>query len=190
LSFPAVYRSGEDVWIYPESAASGKLTMYKYNTSDDTLEPYSTIIDKEVSDAVLYQGFGKPCMIATSRPNSNGKYVEIYESDDVFSNYNLCDKIEFNDKIGRSAGDIMSYNGDLIRPAQICNNSYGEGLCFQKFNKIDGKYTLQEISRVNPPRGYNGLHTINCYKGYKVVDLRRVMYPFFFKLNAIIRKIF
>ena len=37
LSFPAIFRKNEHVYIYPESARSGKLDMYEYHSETETL---------------------------------------------------------------------------------------------------------------------------------------------------------
>ena len=106
--------------------------------------------------------------------------TEFYEADVVMGKYKYVSSVYFKDKIGRSAGDIFEYNGRWIRPAQVNNRDYGESLCFQELKKTSNCYELTEITRVKAPKFTTGLHTFNGYKGVYVVDIRKVVHPWFY----------
>ncbi|GHV59879.1 hypothetical protein AGMMS49579_27320 [Spirochaetia bacterium] len=46
LSFPAIFRKNDDIFIYPESSASGELNLYKYTESENKIEPISLNLDR------------------------------------------------------------------------------------------------------------------------------------------------
>ena len=72
----------------------------------------------------------------------------------------------FGECIARNAGDFFEVNGVTYRPAQECNQWYGNGLSIQKFE--DGTFT--EVRRIP------GMHTLNSFQGVTVVD--RKVFPF------------
>ena len=72
----------------------------------------------------------------------------------------------FDECIARNAGDFFEVDGVTYRPAQECNQWYGNGLSIQKFE--DGAFT--EVRRIP------GMHTLNSYQGVTVVD--RKVFPF------------
>lgn len=177
LSFPAIIRKGEDVYVYPENAASGRLTMYRYLQAEEKFEQNALLSNLPLSDAIIYEGFDRPCILATKKPKSNGNETDFYEADTPYGPYSFIQSATFNDNIGRGAGDIFELDGKLIRPAQVNNSDYGEALCFQELKKNETKYTLTEVSRVKTPCCTTGLHTFNTYKGINVVDIRKPAHP-------------
>ena len=81
----------------------------------------------------------------------------------MWGDYEKKQDICFVDNIARGAGHIFKYGNHWIRPAQICNNDYGEGICLQKIVTEGEKIILQEIKRILPPsKEYaDGFHTYN-----------------------------
>lgn len=180
LSFPTILRKGEDIFVYPENADSGALTLYRYHQDEERFEFVEQLSDRPLSDAVIFDGFDKPCVLATRKPKSNGNETEFYEAEDVLGKYHYVSSVSFSDKIGRSAGDIFEHEGKLIRPAQVNNRDYGEALCFQELKKSSNGYDLTEINRVKTPRYATGLHTFNGHKGIYVVDIRKAVHPWIY----------
>ena len=180
LSFPAILRKGSEIYVYPENAASGGLNMYRYIPTDERFERVCQLSDQPISDAVIYEGFSKPCILCTRKPKSNGNETEFYEADKPEGPYSYKTSVQFVDNVGRGAGDIFELDDKLIRPAQVNNRDYGEALCFQELNKTEIGYSLTELSRIQTPRWTTGLHTFNSYKGVNVVDIRKPLHPFIY----------
>ena len=180
LSFPAILRKDNCIYVYPENAASGELNIYKYEVAEGRFEKESRIINKPLSDAIIFEGFVRPCLIATRKPNSNGNVVEFYEADKSEGPYLYVSSVSFSDKIARGAGDVFEQEGRWIRPAQVNNKDYGEALCFQELKKTTEGYSLTELSRVKPPHGATCLHTFNSYNGIYVADVRYPVNPVLF----------
>ena len=190
LSFPAILRNGAEIYVYPENAASGGLNMYRYISSEERFEKVYQLSNLPLSDAVIYEGFGKPCILCTRKPKSNGNETEFYEADKPEGPYTFVSSVHFVDNIGRGAGDVFELKGKLIRPAQVNNRDYGEALCFQEFKKTDKGYSLTELSRIKTPHWTTGLHTFNSYKGVSVVDIRKPLHPFIYYIVRFFYRLF
>ena len=189
LSFPAIIRKDGDVYVCPENAASGEFNLYRYNTEKVKLEQVKTLVHEPLSDAVLFEGFDKPCVIATKSPKSTSNIIEFYESDSVFGNYQHKESITINQKAGRGAGNLFVYNNRIYRPGQIASDKlgYGIGISFQTICKTEkGDYLVEELFEKYPPKGYVGMHTFNEYNGLYVVDCRKHFRPIISKTLSLI----
>jgi len=191
LSFPAIIRVGDEILVYPENSESGHLSLYKYDFKNNKLVEIKELVDQPLTDAIYYNNGRGEYILSSKQPDPNGNILHVYKKG-VNGVFDLIQSISFNDNTARNAGDIFSLNGSLIRPAQNCNGYYGVGIVFQE-TSIDSKgFCFNEIGRVNVPKGYNGMHTFNTYKGVTVIDLRKPVYPVihatFLKLKKTLKK--
>lgn len=179
LSFPAIIRKDEKIFIYPESADSGKLTLYEYKPETNECIPVSTIAQGELADAVITNVNGKDIMLATRKPMHNKNVLHLLTKQSETENYSdKCD-IKFDKNIARNAGDIFTHNNNIYRPAQDCQNGYGEGVILQKitFNEdlTFGYENVTELKSDN--KHYNiGLHTFNTFNDTIVIDAKGYRY--------------
>ena len=177
LSYPAIIRQGDDVFVYPESGQSGKLVLYKYDKASETLSEYKILLHEDVGDATLTNLFGENLLFCTKPPLYNDEILHIYRMMD--GNYVDSERVEFRDKVARMAGDFFTLNGKIYRPAQDCNRSYGNGLVIQEVNCHEGKWNFKDIHRYYSPNpDYPlGIHTLNIYKDVIVVDAVGYWHP-------------
>ena len=190
LSFPAIIRDDDEVFVYPENSESGHLLLYKYDFSNNKLVEIKELVNQPLTDAIYYNSEYGEFILSSKQPDPNGKTLYVFRKG-INGDYEPVQCISFNDNTARNAGDIYSLNGKIIRPAQNCNGYYGIGIVFQE-TTIDKKgFCFNEIGRVGVPKGYNGMHTFNTYKGVTVVDLRKPVHPIihaiFLKLKNILK---
>lgn len=191
LSFPAILRIRDSVYIYPENSASGKSTLYRFNPKDDSLVVVNTLSDLPLTDAIITEIEGHYYLLATKIPTQNSNELTIYESNEKIGSYYPIQAISLSDNTARSAGDIFVDGNKIIRPAQNCNGGYGVGLVFQEVTREDnGQIVLKELFRRSPYANYIGMHTYNQYKGYVIVDLHARRHPLLHKILLTIKRIF
>lgn len=190
LSFPAIIRNNDEVYVYPENSESGKLLLYQYDFNKNALVEVESMINQPLTDAIYYRDNNGEFILSTMMPDPNGRCLYIYKKVDG-GEFKQLQTVLFDDNSARNAGDIFFIDGKLIRPAQNCNEYYGKGIVFQDVTINDSGFGFKEIGRVDVPRGYNGMHTFNTYKGVTVVDLRRPVHPFihstFIKLRNLLK---
>lgn len=169
LSFPNTMAIDGDIYLYPENAESGNTKYYKYG---DTCVYKGTLSLSPLADPTIFRLKDKYYLFATLDDECNGNRLRVFESNKALGEYKEVQQIVFSDCTARRAGNVFFHNGEMISPAQICNDKYGQGICFQKITlSDDGKFSLTDIRRDFPPtRDYpEGFHTYNIYKNNCVV---------------------
>lgn len=181
LSFPAIYRIDDKVYVCPENHASGKHNLYLYNQEKEKLEFVKTIYNGNLTDTTLAQINGMWYMFTTSIPHPNGNKLEIFRSDSFDGEYLKVQEENFKNRVGRNAGELFFYRGLLIRPAQLSGRTYGQEIVFQKVSiSSDGKIIFDDFyTYESTHRKYNaGAHTYNEYKDMAVIDVKGYRYNF------------
>ena len=188
LSFPAIYRVGDKIYIHPENADSGHSDFYIYNESDESILYASRFMDSPLTDAVLREIDDKFYLFTTSLPDPNGKILSIFVSDNLSSGYKRYQDKEFDDCTARMAGAIFRRGNELIRPAQDCNGTYGRQVIFQKIARTEQGFLFETISKLYPTGlKYDGIHTFNYHDSLQIIDLKKYDYPLIYKLKNIIK---
>lgn len=168
LSFPAITRKQDSIYIYPENGASGALKLYEFDRDTRKFRFRKMIIDRNLADAVLFTLNDKPYLITTEGEEMNGKTLNFYLETE--HGYELEHQVHFDRNIARNAGEWFTYEGKIFRPAQDCGLRYGAAMEIQVFNSED--FSFKTIRRFEPssPKYNLGIHTFNHYKGLSVVD--------------------
>jgi hypothetical protein len=184
LSFPAIFKNGENIYIYPENSTIRKLILYKYNELDNTVKIVSILSNEPLADAIITTSFDKPYIFSTKLPYPNMNSLDIYSSKEWDSIYELDHTIYFKDNTARNAGSLFQLDGKWIRPAQDCNDGYGKGLVFQEVVLEENKFSFNELKRFYPTsKKWNiGMHTFNVCDDMAVVDAKRYKNPIIGKL--------
>ena len=172
LSFPAIRRAQDGIYIYPENSVTGKLTEYKYIPEKEKLEVSSVIANEALTDAIQTDIFGERFLFSTRLPDANGKDLYIYQYSEKTKTFKEVSQYHYNENLSRSAGDFFRYGENIYRPSQVCIKSYGDAVSIQEVNYSNGQYSEKEIRRIYSPHPDLdlGFHTFNTYKGVIVVD--------------------
>ena len=172
LSFPAITRKPDGIYIQPECGITRGLVEYKYNAEQDSFEKLDIISDLPLADSVRNTLFGEDLMFSTKLPDANGKELGIYSWDASSHQYQIRDYYHFDENISRMVGNFFVCNGDIYRPAQVCLRWYGDAVSIQKVTYNDGQWHFKEVRRIYSPHPDLdlGFHTFNEYKGCIVVD--------------------
>lgn len=177
LSYPYIFNIEDDIYIIPESNESHSVYMYKSTSFPNKWEK-----KKVLRTDVIYVDT-TPCTyvnhnIAITYDISNNEQYKLHllnlvdESKDI-----QIDGIPF---LQRPAGNFFKHKNNIVRPAQICKNEYGEGLIFYEisFDSFDN-YKEDEITRIYPEEltyskriPLNGMHTYNILGEYEVIDIK------------------
>lgn len=172
MSFPAIERVDDGVYIHPENCVVGKLESYKYNEQEDCFEKIGVLCEEPLTDSATITLFGRKFLFSTKVPDTNGKDLGIYEWDLDKRRFIFQTNYHFNDNISRMAGNFFKHCGKIYRPAQVCIKSYGDAVSLQEVMFENGKWNFRELRRVYSPNSELdlGFHTFNFYKDVIVVD--------------------
>ncbi len=177
LSFPAIWRKDSHIYVYPESAKSGKLDMYEYDVEKEELTFVKTICDDVVWDSYITEAFGEPLLFAAAK---NDYQLDIYKWDERRERFVSWQKIASEQPNSRMGGAVFEYKGEWYYPAQNCETTYGGAIDIKRL-KVEGRKLKVDgvVKHIESPnkRYPIGLHTLNEYKGVVVMDAKGYRYP-------------
>lgn len=171
LSFPAIIRKDNDIFIYPENGESGKLILYQYYQESNKCVKHTILLNEPVADAVIANIYNKEYLFCTKQPNPNGNNLSVFQKNEQ-GKYILKDNYSFQENVARMAGNFFEFEGKLYRPTQESNIQYGHSVTLQEVKLVNGKFHFHETQRlfsVHPTLNI-GMHTFNMYKGEIVTD--------------------
>lgn len=176
---PCVFRYQNEIFMVPECARSGKITVYKsvkfpcqwqeaYVLYEGEGVDTTPVLQDDKEDELLFfttlktkENRENNCLYAVSR---NRKEKLLIENDDTV----------------RSAGHLIWNKNELLRPAQDCTRSYGGALIFKRistcsleffgeedFAKIEADDVKVDCSQYM----FNGVLTYNQSEQYEMIDL-------------------
>lgn len=185
LSFPAILRKDGHIYIYPESAQSGRLDLYEFRPESETLTFVQTICDDVVWDSYITEAFGEPLMFTASK---NDYYLDIYQWDDKKKRFVMKEELHSDEPNMRMGGGVFCYHNSPYYPAQYCKRSYGGAIDIKRINYSNEKFELSTVKHLTSPHpNYRlGMHTMNEYKGVVVIDVKGYRYA---KIGTMIAKL-
>lgn len=186
LSFPAILRKDGHIYIYPESAHSGRLDLYEFRPESETLTFVQTICDDVVWDSYITEAFGEPLMLTAAH---NDFVLDIYCWNKEQGRYVPNMQIPSKKPNSRMGGAVFEYKGNIYYPAQYCAANYGAGIDIKRINLMDERVNVYEtVKHLSSPHPQYpiGIHTLNEYKGVVVIDVKGYRYG---KIGAIMAKL-
>lgn len=178
LSYPCVFTYNGDIYMVPECARSGKITVFISKKFPYEWKEHNVLFEGEGVDTTpLPINQNKQLsFISTLRTEINRDNNCLFALDYSGNKRKLID----NDYTLRPAGHFIWHGNGFLRPSQDCNDSYGGALVFKRVNDSDmDNYKEETILRITPNeidvdykgKRYNGIHTYNSTKEYEVIDL-------------------
>lgn len=170
LSFPAIWRENGKVFIYPESSASGTLCLYELKDNGCDPECKIVLCQETMVDAIMTDRFGKRQLFSIKTYDK----LRIYHFDRQKGQFVLSFEKPFSRATTRNAGDFFEYRGEVYRPAQVCDDHYGEAIEIQKV-VCDGDENFCFIpfkTLYSNHKSLNyGMHTLNSFGDVAVIDV-------------------
>lgn len=181
LSYPYVYFQNGCWYMVPESKISNNIIRYKSKKFPDSWEKEKVLIeDIQAVDTTLFSYNNNEMKLFTY---VEGAYFNSGKLEFVHLDMNGKRVIQsINDLNGmkRPAGKIYEKDGVLYRPSQLCTNTYGEAIIFNKiiglsneaYNEVEYKVIRAQDIKLNTNLKINGLHTYNCTNNLEVIDIQ------------------
>ena len=178
MSYPYIFRVGQDIYIMPEANASETLYVYKTVRFPDKWEKCKVLRNhKKYADTTPFQWNGKNRALTYQVKDPYHPQLWLLDLDNEANDVQLnLPRVERR----RSAGKVFALNEKNIRPAQNCVEGYGKGLIFYEYMIAEnGTYSETEVKelfpeqlRLSEPLYLDGMHTYNCSEHYEVVDIK------------------
>ena len=185
LSYPCVFRRGNGIYLLPECAQTGAVTLYRCVEFPLRWEPCQILLDnaRMVDSTHFIDDDGKEWLFTAQLTDeqfrtrlclyaidANGQWIPHPQNP-------LAEGMDV-----RPAGGIVNLDRRHFRPAQISEHGqYGTGLVFQAIDALtEDAYAESEARRVMPSdipldnrsKAPIGLHTYALSAEYEAVDLK------------------
>lgn len=196
LSFPAIWRKDGHIYVYPESAKSGRLDMYEYNAKKEELTFVKTICDDVIWDSYITEAFGEQLLFTGAHTN-NDYILDIYRWDNKKERFLHFDEVHSRFKNSRLGGALFEYKGEMYYPAQNCERVYGGAIDIKRIvdsrksivdskepkaldaahldaSRLEQRFSVEVVKHLESPHPTMklGMHTMNEYKGVVVIDVK------------------
>lgn len=178
LSYPCIFRSGQEIYIMPESGAGDELVLYKAIRFPNQWEKVR-ILRRNVryGDTTPFEWKNHKYALAYDVKEA-GKYKMVLLD---FENEDQDKALSVSDIESRRPAGMMFRSGDKnIRVAQNCRHGYGKGLIFYEYWVLEnGIYTEELLESIFPEQLHlsksiyaDGMHTYNGSEHYEVIDIK------------------
>ena len=155
LSFPYVFKNGDDVYMIPESQESDSIRLYQANSDLTSFSFVRTLLrqerDKDLNfnfnDSHVYFKDGVYYLF-TSYQKDWMYYQKLYVADDLLKG-NFIEHpqspICVSSEYGRNGGSLIDYHGRLLRVTQDCHVNYGDNISLMEIVQLDKKHYHEDL---------------------------------------------
>jgi hypothetical protein len=189
LSYPHVFRHEGDVYMVPESEASGTVDLYRATRFPDEWVRERTLLELRCVDPTLFRHEGCWYMYVThTAVRGQDVMTLLFEAPRLHGPWTLhrASPVSSDVRHSRSAGPIVRLADRLLRPAQNCTLRYGRALVFNEIEHIGPEAHVErpvrEIDSSALP-GFDGLHHFHAVGPWEVIDVRRQVSPRVFAVH-------
>ncbi|MBR4960855.1 MAG: hypothetical protein IKY52_08170 [Clostridia bacterium] len=177
LSYPHLLRKDADIYMIPESYVADEIAVYKAVSFPDCWEKRMVLREHFCAvDSTILEWDRKAYMLTLKFTGDTERLVLFSMENEGWKKDGQT--VVENDHQKRPGGHFFFHNGDYIRPAQDCSESYGCALNFYKVTSLD-PYTEELVAKIKPDmlrtdlgRIADGIHTYNRNEQYEVIDLK------------------
>lgn len=195
LSYPFSFKYANKIYILPEAAESGAITLYEVKPLSNSVEYKYVLLDNvKAYDPTLFKYNGKWWLFVTQKETDSNTCLHIYHSNNLFGPYQPHFNNPVKTDIGsaRPAGNIYCVNGIYYRPSQNCSRTYGGSVVINKINLLD-EYSFNEerYDEIMPNQVHEkatGIHTLNTQSKLVAFDLKRPWFNWANFRNKLARK--
>lgn len=179
LSYPFLFRDDNQLWCIPESLQHNSVRLYRYDEASHRFVYTRTLIEGiAAADPTLVFHQHRYYLFFTSGRATNTE-LQIWHSASLslpFEPHEL-NPVKANISNARPAGPFFTVDGKLYRPAQDCARTYGGRVVINEVKLLtESEFLELPVATLNPPAGYDGLHTISFSGDYLCFDVKKAVF--------------
>jgi hypothetical protein len=147
LSYPQVFEVDGQIFMIPEAAQSGTVTLYKAEDFPYCWRACAVLIHSPLRDPTLLVTHGEGFFLLATTAEYELKLYHSKAIDRPFSDTGVV--VTKDRSRARCAGGIFKMGGRLIRPTQDCSKVYGERIHFQDITTISSSVYIERPLGLN-----------------------------------------
>lgn len=179
LSYPFLFKADGQTWCMPESLSHGAIELYSLDQVAGKLLHHKTLVDGvAAADPTLVFHQNHWYLFFTPAHATNVE-LHIWHADTLdgpFEPHEL-NPVKADISNSRPAGSFFTLDGKLYRPAQDCSHTYGGRVIINEVKLLtDTEFLEMQVTSLQPPVGYTGLHTISFAGDYLYFDCKKPVF--------------
>jgi len=173
LSYPQVFKEGNDFYMVPESYEANEVRLYKAVDFPYKWKFEKVLLHQTCVDTTVYFQDDLWWMFACDTPHEHNR-LRLYYADSIYGEWVEHPKspiCENDNQVSRPAGKLLNYKGKLYRFAQDCKPFYGHSVRAFEIKTLDQlEYKEKEIDANPYLKGGNerwnrvSMHHIDLHK--------------------------
>ena len=197
LSFPFVFRDGENYYMIPETGSANNVGIYKAEVFPNKWIKERDILTNVLAcDSILYHSSNKTYLLSSFlRDNAIYASNKLFELNNDFEISCEVSESAYSNEGIRNGGPLFEFENHFYRPGQYgVRGDYGKALYIWEFDLKTGKdikisskiETEQYVFEDDTPK--QGIHTYSSCEEYEFIDVKRIIKNNFFKRVALLVK--
>ena len=195
-SYPFILSEDNKTYVIPESSQRGKVSCYQFDFVNKCLINERIIINNiPLLDSTILKYNNKFWLFATLADHKfDHSKLYIYYADSLFGEYkpHIKNPVKHGLNGTRPAGNIITVDNEMYRPAQNCKKYYGESITINKIITLNENEFVEEdylqITADKKSSYSEGIHTINFLDDIIVVDGIKMIFMPLKKLKMFFQK--
>jgi hypothetical protein len=179
LSYPYLFRAEGETWLVPESGEQGGVYLYRAERLPDRWRRERRLLqDLRLVDATLFEHDGRLWMLAGAiGPDGGSSWDELFawHAPALAGPWtaHALNPIKSDCRGARPGGRPLRLDGRLLRPAQRCEQGYGESLVWMEVRTLTpDAFEEVEVAEWRGGPGNSGLHSADLAGPVQAVDFR------------------
>jgi hypothetical protein len=175
LSFPFVFKHEGEIFLVPESAAAGKVVLYRARKFPSEWVEEKVLLAGNFVDSVLWHDRRWWLLTTAREPPQCAVHSLLFSADNLYGEWMLHPASPlFNDvRTARNGGPVFQRHGKWYRVSQDCSVEYGRSFRINEITELDATtYSEREAARLEPTFLPNmvGTHTYGRAGQWEVID--------------------
>lgn len=176
LSYPCVFRTGNTMYMIPETGSNGTVELYRCVRFPDKWDMEKELFKAKAVDTTIWMDDGLYWFFVTlQEPRGSGSQLWLFYATALTAEWtpHPCNPISTDVRNSRGAGAIFRNNGKLFRPSQDCGKHYGYSFTLNEIVVWDRwQYREKACATANPDwaEGLVATHTYSQLGQGEIID--------------------
>ena len=173
LSYPHVFRWGDDYYMTPETLAPHQVRLYRAVHFPDRWEHIADLVPGRHADPTVFTPGGTCWMFSCTPPGSHST-LRLYHAESLLGPWKEHPRspvIEQDPRIARPAGRVVPWEGGFLRFTQDCETYYGVRVRAFWISLLTPSEYREQPARPNPIVGpgqdewnRRGMHHVDVHR--------------------------
>lgn len=179
LSFPSVFRWGDDWYMTPESATTGAVSLYRATRFPDGWEHVADLVTgaRFVDPVIAHVGSAWWLFVGVLPPGTlEATALHLYHARTPLGPWvpHLLNPVAVDVRSARPAGRLFARGGQYFRPVQDGAPHYGRAMAIHRIDALTPSvFQETRVARIEPTwrPGLVGTHTLNASGRLTMLDV-------------------